>query len=35
MIFSLHQTLSLYLIDTLPLLDKESLDYPFDVLYAV
>jgi len=30
--FSLHQTLSLYLIDTLPLLDRESPDYPFDVL---
>jgi len=30
--FSLHQELSLYLIDTLPLLDRESADYPFDVL---
>lgn len=30
--FSLHQALSLYLMDTLPLLDGESLDYPFDVL---
>lgn len=30
--FSLHQTLSLYLIDTLPLLDRESPEYPFDVL---
>lgn len=30
--FSLHQTLSLFLIDTLPLLDRESADYPFDVL---
>jgi superfamily II RNA helicase len=30
--FSLHQALSLYLIDTLPLLDRESSDYPFDVL---
>ncbi len=30
--FSLHQTLSLYLIDTLPLLDRTSPDYPFDVL---
>ncbi len=30
--FSLHQELSLYLIDTLPLLDRESPDYPFDVL---
>ncbi|MBI2510445.1 MAG: DUF3516 domain-containing protein [Opitutae bacterium] len=30
--FSLHQALSLYLIDTLPLLDRESADYPFDVL---
>ena len=30
--FSLHQALSLYLIDTLPLLDRASLDYPFDVL---
>jgi superfamily II RNA helicase len=30
--FSLHQALSLYLIDTLPLLDRASADYPFDVL---
>jgi len=30
--FSLHQALSLYLIDTLPLLDRSSADYPFDVL---
>ena len=30
--FSLHQALSLYLIDTLALLDRESPDYPFDVL---
>ena len=30
--FSLHQALSLYLIDTLPSLDHESPDYPFDVL---
>ncbi|MEO7700725.1 MAG: DUF3516 domain-containing protein [Opitutus sp.] len=30
--FSLHQALSLYLIDTLPLLDRASSDYPFDVL---
>ncbi|MGH8019085.1 MAG: DUF3516 domain-containing protein, partial [Opitutaceae bacterium] len=30
--FSLHQTLSLYLIDTLPLLDPDSADFPFDVL---
>jgi superfamily II RNA helicase len=30
--FSLHQALSLYLIDTLPLLDRVSPDYPFDVL---
>jgi superfamily II RNA helicase len=30
--FSLHQALSLYLIDTLPLLDRESPEYPFDVL---
>lgn len=30
--FSLHQALSLYLIDTLPRLDRESADYPFDVL---
>jgi len=30
--FSLHQALSLYLIDTLPLLDRESADYPFDIL---
>ncbi len=30
--FSLHQALSLYLIDTLPLLERESPDYAFDVL---
>ena len=30
--FSLHQALSLYLIDTLPSLDRESPDYAFDVL---
>jgi hypothetical protein len=30
--FSLHQALSLYLIDTLPKLDRASADYPFDVL---
>ncbi len=30
--FSLHQALSLYLIDTLPLLDRASPNYPFDVL---
>lgn len=30
--FSLHQALSLYLIDTLPKLDRESPDYAFDVL---
>jgi superfamily II RNA helicase len=30
--FSLHQALSLYLIDTLPLLNRESPDYVFDVL---
>lgn len=30
--FSLHQALSLYLLDTLPLLDRDSADYPFDVL---
>jgi superfamily II RNA helicase len=30
--FSLHQALSLYLIDTIPLLDRASPDYPFDVL---
>jgi len=30
--FSLHQALSLYLIDTLPLLNAESPDHPFDVL---
>jgi superfamily II RNA helicase len=30
--FSLHQALSLYLIDTLAKLDRESPDYPFDVL---
>jgi superfamily II RNA helicase len=33
--FSLHQTLSLYLIDTLPLLDRESPDFAFDVLTLV
>ncbi|QYM80650.1 DUF3516 domain-containing protein [Horticoccus luteus] len=30
--FSLHQTLSLYLLDTLPLLERESPEYAFDVL---
>jgi Superfamily II RNA helicase len=30
--FSLHQALSLYLIDTLPKLDRDSPDYPYDVL---
>ncbi len=30
--FSLHQALSLYLIDTLRLLNRASPDYPFDVL---
>ena len=30
--FSLHQALSLYLIDTLPKLDRASPDYPFDLL---
>lgn len=30
--FSLHQALSLYLLDTLPQLDRASPDYPFDVL---
>ncbi len=30
--FSLHQALSLYLLDTLPLLDRASPDHPFDVL---
>jgi superfamily II RNA helicase len=30
--FSLHQALSLYLIDTLPRLDPASPDYPYDVL---
>jgi len=30
--FSLHQSLSLYLIDTLPRLDRASADYPFDLL---
>jgi superfamily II RNA helicase len=30
--FSLHQALSLYLIDTLPKLDCASPDYPYDVL---
>lgn len=33
--FSLHQTLSLYLIDTLSLLDPETADYPLDVLTLV
>jgi superfamily II RNA helicase len=33
--FSLHQTLSLYLIDTLPLLDRESPDFALDVLTLV
>jgi superfamily II RNA helicase len=30
--FSLHQALSLYLLDTLPRLNREAPDYPFDVL---
>ena len=30
--FSLHQALSLYLIDTLPQLEKTGPDYPYDVL---
>ncbi len=30
--FSLHQALSLYLIDTVKLLDQASSDYPYDVL---
>lgn len=30
--FSLHQTLSLYLLDTLPKLDPAGADFPFDVL---
>ncbi|MBM3872533.1 MAG: DUF3516 domain-containing protein [Verrucomicrobia bacterium] len=30
--FSLHQALSLFLLDTCPLLDRESPDYPFDLL---
>ncbi len=30
--FSLHQALSVFLLDTLPLLNRESPDYPFDVL---
>jgi hypothetical protein len=30
--FSLHQALSLYLIDTVQKLDRASPDYPFDVL---
>ncbi len=30
--FSLHQALSLYLLDTLPLLNRESPDYAYDVL---
>lgn len=33
--FSLHQVLSLYLIDTLPLLDPETPDYALDVLTLV
>ena len=33
--FSLHQPLSLYLLDTLPLLNRESPDYAFDVLTLV
>ncbi len=33
--FSLHKTLSLYLIDTLPLLDRESPDYSLDLLTLV
>src|SRR5690606_21015479 len=33
--FSLHHTLSLYLIDTLPLLDPEDPDFPLDVLTLV
>lgn len=33
--FSLNQALSLYLIDTLPLLDKEQPDYALDVLTLV
>jgi len=30
--FSLHQALSLYLLDTVKLMDRESPDYPYDVL---
>lgn len=33
--FSLDQTLSLYLLDTLKLLDPQALDYPLDVLTLV
>ena len=33
--FSLHQTLSLYLIDTIPRLDPDHPDYPLDVLTLV
>ena len=33
--FSLHQTLSLYLIDTLALLDRESAEYPLHLLTLV
>jgi superfamily II RNA helicase len=33
--FSLHQTLSLYLVDTLELLDRESGTYPLDLLTLV
>jgi hypothetical protein len=33
--FSMNQTLSLYLIETIPLLDPDALDYPLDVLTLV
>ncbi len=33
--FSMNQTLSLYLIETIPLLDADSLDYPLDLLSLI
>ncbi len=33
--FSMDQTLSLYLLDTIPLLDRESPDYPLDLITLV
>ena len=33
--FSMNQTLSLYLLETIPLLDANSLDYPLDLLTLV